>query len=77
MKKLTVTVDDDLYTATKVEAARHNRKLRDVVADALLEWLEMREDLQLLEEALAEDGETGGIELDEAFRQLEAERKSA
>jgi plasmid stability protein len=77
MKKLTVILEDDLYTATKVEAARHNRKLREVVAEALNEWLELVEDGRLLNEAMAEYEETGGVELDEAFRQLEVERKSA
>ncbi len=82
MKKLTVILEDDLYTATKVEAARHNRKLREVVTDALNEWLEMQEDLELgalADEARREYDEKGGIEAHEFFRQLQEEhgRKSA
>ncbi len=80
MKKMTVMLDDDLYTATKVEAARRNRTLKDVVAEALREWLEVQEDLELaplIEEAMAEYREKGGIEAEEFFRQLKAERKSA
>ena len=80
MKKMTVLLNDELYTAAKVEAARRNRRLKDIVAEALHEWLEVQEDLELaplLDEAMAEYEEKGGIELDEAFRQLDAERKSA
>ncbi len=80
MKKMTVVLDDDLYTAAKVEAARRNRPLKEIVAEALREWLEVQEDLELgalAEEAMAEYREKGGIELGEFVRQLEAERKSA
>jgi hypothetical protein len=76
-------LDDDLYTATKVEAARHSRKLREVVADAVAEWLEVQEDLELgklADEAMAEYDENGGLEAGEFFRRLreeEAKRKSA
>ena len=81
MKKMTVVIDnDDLYTAIKVEAARRNRPLKEIVAEALQEWLEVREDLELapiIEEAMAEYREKGGIEAEKFFRQLEAERKSA
>ena len=80
VKKMTVLLNDELYTAVKVEAARRNRRLKDIVAEALHEWLEVQEDLELaplLDEAMAEYEEKGGIELDEAFRQLDAERKSA
>jgi len=83
VKKLTVMLEDELYTATKVEAARHNRILRDVVAEAITEWLEVQEDLELgklADEAMAEYEEKGGIEAHEFFRQLreeETKRKSA
>ncbi len=80
MKKLTVVLDDDLYIATKVEAARRSKALKEIVAEALREWLELQEDMELgtlAEEAMAEYREKGGIELGELVRQLEAERKSA
>ena len=80
MKKMTVVLEDDLYTATKVEAARRNRSLREIVAEALQEWLETREDMELtplIEEAMAEYREKGGVEAEEFFRQLKAERRSA
>ena len=65
MKKMTVVLEDDLYTATKVEAASRNRSLREIVAEALQEWLETREDMELaplIEEAMAEYREKGGVE---------------
>lgn len=80
MKKLTVMLDDNLYTATKVEAARRNRPLKEVVSQAIAEWLETQEDLELaplIEEAIAEYKEKGGVDADEFFRHLEAESKSA
>ncbi len=58
MKKMTVVLDDDLYTAAKVEAARRNRPLKEIVAEALQEWLEVQEDLEL------------GPLIDEARREL-------
>ena len=80
MKKMTVVIDDDLYTAVKVEAARRNRPLKEIVSEALSEWLEVQEDLELgpiIEEARRELREEGGIEAKEFFRQLEAERGKA
>ncbi len=81
MKKLTVMLDDELYRATKVEAARQGKALKALVAEALQEWLEVQEDLELaplVAEARREYEEKGGIELDEAFRRLhEAGQKSA
>ena len=81
MKKMTVVIDDDdLYTAIKVEAARRNRPLKELVAEAIREWLEVQEDLELapiIEEARRELREEGGIEAKEFFRQLEAERGKA
>lgn len=76
MKKLTVVLDDDgLYTAVKVEAARRNRPVRDIVAEALREWLESQEDAELQEEiaaARAEWQKKGGREASEFFRELES-----
>ncbi len=81
MKKMTVVIDnDDLYTAIKVEAARRNRPLKEIVAEALREWLELQEDLELgpiIEEARRELREKGGIEANQFFRQLETERGKA
>jgi hypothetical protein len=52
--------DADLYRAIKVEAARADRSVREIVEEALAEWLERRED--------AEDREAGAAALDEYAR---------
>ncbi len=80
MKKMTVVLDDDLYTAAKVEAARRNRPLKEIVAEALQEWLDVQEDIEhgpLIDQARRELRDKGGIEAEEFFRQLEAERGKA
>ncbi len=76
MKKMTVIFEDeDLYTAVKVEAARRNRPLKQLVTEALREWLEDQEDAELLpiiDASLAEWQEKGGIEASEFFKQIRA-----
>jgi plasmid stability protein len=42
--KATFDIDSDLYRALKVEAARADRSVRDVLAEAIAAWLERRED---------------------------------
>ena len=73
-KRMTVVFDDEeLYTALKVEAARKGRHAKDIVADALREWLEAREDEELrseLEESRGEWQREGGVEAGEFFRRL-------
>ena len=77
-KRMTVIFEDDaLYTALKVEAARKGRYAKDIVAEAVGEWLEAREDEELqagLEEARHEWKRQGGVEADEFFRDLKAGR---
>ena len=47
--KMTVVFhDEDLYTELKVEAVRRHTAASDIVADAVREWLENREDTELL-----------------------------
>jgi hypothetical protein len=79
-KRLTVVLEDDeLYAAVTAEAARLNRPLKDIVAEALREWLEALEDAELIplvEEARADWEKYGGIEATEFFRQLDAEAQS-
>ncbi len=74
MKKMTVLFEDEeLYTAIKIEAARRNRLLKDLVTQALREWLEAQEDAELtpiIEAARAEWKEHGGVEAGEFFRGL-------
>ena len=79
-KRMTVVFDDEeLYTALKVEAARKGRHAKDIVADAVREWLEAREDEELkgeLEEVRLEWQRQGGVEATEFFRQIAADQES-
>ena len=63
-KRMTVIFEDEaLYTALKVEAARKGRHCKDIVAEAVHEWLEAREDEELradLEDRRIEWKEKGG-----------------
>lgn len=62
-KRMTVVFDDEeLYTDLKVEAARRGRPAKDIVAEAVREWLELQddiEDLRIAEERIAEYERTG------------------
>jgi len=40
--------DEDLYTYLKVEAARRHKPASNIIAEAVREWLESREDAELL-----------------------------
>ena len=79
-RRMTVVFDDDeLYTALKVEAARTGRHAKDIVAEAVREWLATQEDEQLLgdlEEARLEWQRRGGIEASEFFAELATDQKS-
>lgn len=63
-RRMTVVFhDEDLYTTLKVEAARRHMAASEIIADAVREWLETREDAELLpviESARAEWKEKGG-----------------
>ena len=65
-KRMTIVFDDDqLYTALKVEAVRTGRHAKDIVAEAVREWIESAEDAELtaaLDEARAEWQRDGGVE---------------
>jgi Arc/MetJ-type ribon-helix-helix transcriptional regulator len=89
-RRMTVVFhDEELYTYLKVEAARRHMPASDIIADAVREWLESREDgevLPVIETARAEWREKGGRpwaeveqELEEAVskRERKAEPKSA
>jgi hypothetical protein len=68
--------DADLYRAIKVEAARSDRSVREIVEEALTEWLERREeaeDREAAREALVEYAREGGRPADEFFAMLAAE----
>jgi predicted transcriptional regulator len=77
--KATVDLDDDLYRAIRVEAARADRPVREVVEEALAAWLERAEELEDLEsakEALAEYERDGGVAAADWFRERAAETRA-
>ena len=75
-KRMTVVFDDEeLYIALKVEAARTGRHAKDIVAEALIEWLEAKEDQELsqgLDAVREEWRRDGGTEASVFFDQLKA-----
>src|SRR6266576_435373 len=76
--KVTVDLSAELYRAVKVEAARTDRSVRDIVDEALEAWLdaaETREDVASAQEALAEYGRGGGEAAEAFFGTLAAEAK--
>jgi predicted transcriptional regulator len=78
--KVTIDLDSELYRAVKVEAARADRSVREIVEEALAAWLERLEDAEdaaAAIEALAEYQRDGGIAADEFFRAHAAETRAA
>ena len=77
--KITIDLNADLYRAIKVEAARTDRSVRDVVDEALEAWLqaaEDREDRDSAQAALAEYRRDGGESADAFFGSLAAESRA-
>lgn len=77
--KVTIDLDPDVYRAIKVEAARTDRSVRDVVDEALGAWLvstEEREDRKSAEAALAEYERDGGEAAESFFGTLAAETRA-
>ncbi len=74
-RKMTLVFhDEDLYTQLKIEAVRRRMTASDIVADAVREWLESREDAELvpaIEAARIEWEEKGGRPWSEAEREIE------
>jgi plasmid stability protein len=78
--KATFDLDEALYRAIKVEAARTDRSVRDVVAEALDRWLvalEEAEDAAGARLALEEYDRDGGIDARQLFDRLAAETQAA
>lgn len=75
--KVTIALRDDaLYRAIRIRAAASGTQIRDVVEEALREWLERHEeeeDAAAAREALAEYDEAGGEDADAFFRRMVAE----
>ena len=77
--KVTIDLDADLYRSLRVEAARADRSVREVMAEALGQWLARREDDEdraSAAEALAEYQRDGGTAATESFEKLAAETKA-
>ena len=78
--KVTLDINDDLYRAIKIEAARRDRTVRDIADEALEAWLEAiedAEDIAAATEAMAEYHRDGGaVEIEEYFRTRAAEDRA-
>ena len=77
--KVTIDLDPDVYRAIKVEAARSDRSVRELVDEALEAWLsaaEEREDRESAEAALAEYRRDGGEAAEAFFGSLAAETQT-
>ena len=77
--KVTIDLDAELYRAIKVEAARSDRSVREIVDEALDAWLdaaEAREDRESATDALAEYRREGGESAESVFGSLAAETQA-
>jgi hypothetical protein len=77
--KVTFDVDGEIYRAVKVEAARLDRSVRDVVHEALAAWLEATEDAEDRASAVAaldEYRRDGGESAERFFGTLAAETRA-
>jgi plasmid stability protein len=75
--KVTVAFSDpELYRAIRVRAAQGDRQIRDIIEEALRDWLEAQEDAEDVaasRDALAEYEQAGGVDADSYFARLVAE----
>lgn len=77
--KVTFDLDQELYRTVKVEAARADRSVREVVEEALEAWLqatEEAEDRASAEAALQEYRRDGGEAAEAWFGRLAAETQA-
>ncbi len=77
--KVTFDLDADLYRSLKVEAARADLAVRDVIAEAIAVWLDRREETEdraSAAEALAEYERDGGTSAAAFFEHLAAEARA-
>jgi hypothetical protein len=78
--KVTIDLAAELYRAVKVEAARTDRSVREIVDEALEAWLdsaEASEDRASAEAALVEYRRDGGEAAESFFGSLAAETQAA
>ena len=77
-KKMTVVFhEEQLYTDLKIEAVRRNRPASEIVSEAVLEWLQTKEDEEFVpvaEAAIADWEQNGGFKLEDVDREIEAAR---
>jgi plasmid stability protein len=75
--KVTVAFSDpELYRTIRVRAAQNDRQIRDIIEEALRDWLEAHEDAEdavASRDALAEYEQAGGVDADAYFARLVAE----
>jgi plasmid stability protein len=77
--KVTIDLDPDVYRAIKVEAARTDRSVREIVDEALGAWLaltEEHEDRESADAALTEYQRDGGQAVESFFGTLAAETRA-
>ena len=77
--KVTIDLEAELDRAVKVEAARSDRSVREIVDEALTAWLdagEAAEDRASADSALAEYRRDGGTAAAEFFGSLAAETQA-
>ena len=82
MKKVTLTVDDDLVLAkVEAEAATSGRSLQEIVVEALEQWLAdgelNQQERAEVDAALKDWEEHGGMEAHEFFDKLRKEEAGA
>ena len=74
-RRMTVVFhDEELYTYLKVEAARRHTAASEIITDAVRQWLENREDAELLpviEATRTEWKEKGGRPWSEVEQEME------
>jgi len=75
--KVTIALRDDaLYRSVKVRAAASGRQIRDVVEEALVDWLERQEDAEdiaVSQDALEAFAKGEGVDAEAFFRRMVAE----
>ncbi len=77
--KVTFDLDGELYRAVKVEAARADRSVREILEEALTAWLERAEDDEdraSAAEALEEYRRDEGVAARDFFERHAAETKA-
>lgn len=77
--KVTIDLDADLYRAIKVEAARADRSIRELIDEAVTAWLEHAEDVEdrasasvALEEYRRDGGESAAAWFERAAAETKA-----